>query len=437
MLDRLTIPIIQAPMLGATSDAIAVAVSRTGALGSLAAAGLSGAAIRAACEAVRAQTDAPFAVNTFIQPNPTPDPAIVADAIARLRPWRLRYGLPEQSVPNRWCEDFDEQFSALLESAPPGGLVHVRVPFARTGAGAPGPRHVRDRDGDERHGSQGLGRGRRRCDLRARKRSRWPSRVVPERRSRSCRHWHDGARPHGPRRRRPSRHRRRRHRRRAGHRRGADARRRGVQIGTAYLLCDESTINPVWRRAIETAPDDPTALTRAISGRMARGIENAMMRELRPVESDIAPYPDPERVDAGSAGRGREGRLAGRPLALGRPRRQARAAGAGGRLDADALGRGLCRLRGTIETFFISAAIRTDGLMTKDLTHFVGGKHVAGTSGRFGDVYTPRRARFPRACRSPPPTTCARRSMWRRPPSRHGPPSIRNVAPACSPPSSR
>ena len=27
--------------------------------------------------------------------------------------------------------------------------------------------------------------------------------------------------------------------------------------------------------------------------------------------------------------------------------------------------------------------------MTKDLTHFIGGKHVAGTSGRFGDVYTP------------------------------------------------
>ena len=27
--------------------------------------------------------------------------------------------------------------------------------------------------------------------------------------------------------------------------------------------------------------------------------------------------------------------------------------------------------------------------MTKDLTHFIGGKHVAGTSGRFGDVFTP------------------------------------------------
>jgi nitronate monooxygenase len=68
---------------------------------------------------------------------------------------------------------------------------------------------------------------------------------------------------------------------------GADA----AQVGTAYLLCEESLIAPAWRRAIETAPDDPTRLTRAFSGRWARGIENAFMREMGPQERDVPAYP--------------------------------------------------------------------------------------------------------------------------------------------------
>ena len=34
-----------------------------------------------------------------------------------------------------------------------------------------------------------------------------------------------------------------------------------------------------------------TRLTRAISGRYARGIENEFMRTMRPIEDQIAPYP--------------------------------------------------------------------------------------------------------------------------------------------------
>ena len=41
MLDKLSIPIIQAPMLGATSESITIAVSQAGGLGSFAAAGSS------------------------------------------------------------------------------------------------------------------------------------------------------------------------------------------------------------------------------------------------------------------------------------------------------------------------------------------------------------------------------------------------------------
>ena len=44
------------------------------------------------------------------------------------------------------------------------------------------------------------------------------------------------------------------------------------------------------------APDDPTRLTRAFSGRYARGLENRFMREMRGVEDDIPAYPIQNRL---------------------------------------------------------------------------------------------------------------------------------------------
>jgi nitronate monooxygenase len=60
LLDSLPIPIIQAPMVGASLDALTVAVSRAGGLGTYALGTLAPADIGPAIEAVRAQTDAPF-----------------------------------------------------------------------------------------------------------------------------------------------------------------------------------------------------------------------------------------------------------------------------------------------------------------------------------------------------------------------------------------
>jgi len=50
-----------------------------------------------------------------------------------------------------------------------------------------------------------------------------------------------------------------------------------AQIGTAFLLADEAGTSDPHRRAL--AGDGPTALTRAFSGRRARGIVNEFMRE--------------------------------------------------------------------------------------------------------------------------------------------------------------
>jgi len=71
---------------------------------------------------------------------------------------------------------------------------------------------------------------------------------------------------------------------------------KAAQMGTAFLLSAEATTNKTWRHAIETAADDPTRLTRAITGRYARGIETRYMREMRPQERDVPAYPVQNRL---------------------------------------------------------------------------------------------------------------------------------------------
>jgi nitronate monooxygenase len=61
-----------------------------------------------------------------------------------------------------------------------------------------------------------------------------------------------------------------------------------VQIGTAYLLCPEAKVGPVYRRALRSAKDNQTVLTNVFSGRPARGIVNRIVREVGPM-SDLAP----------------------------------------------------------------------------------------------------------------------------------------------------
>ena len=61
-----------------------------------------------------------------------------------------------------------------------------------------------------------------------------------------------------------------------------------VQIGTAYLLCPEAQISPIYRQALKEAQDDETAITNVFTGRPARGIANRLMREVGPM-CDVAP----------------------------------------------------------------------------------------------------------------------------------------------------
>lgn len=67
---------------------------------------------------------------------------------------------------------------------------------------------------------------------------------------------------------------------------GAD----GVQVGTAFLRTRQSAATEGHRAAIAASADTDTVLTRAMSGRLARGIPNRAMRALES-SGMIAPFP--------------------------------------------------------------------------------------------------------------------------------------------------
>jgi nitronate monooxygenase len=65
----------------------------------------------------------------------------------------------------------------------------------------------------------------------------------------------------------------------------------GVQVGTAYLLCPETTTSDLHRRAIERGDRAVTAITNLFTGRPARAIVNRVMRELGPLSALAPEFP--------------------------------------------------------------------------------------------------------------------------------------------------
>jgi nitronate monooxygenase len=65
----------------------------------------------------------------------------------------------------------------------------------------------------------------------------------------------------------------------------------GVQVGTAYLLCPESTTSVLHRAALLGEGARHTALTNLFTGRPARGIVNRLMRELGPLRDAVPAFP--------------------------------------------------------------------------------------------------------------------------------------------------
>ena len=68
---------------------------------------------------------------------------------------------------------------------------------------------------------------------------------------------------------------------------GAEA----VQMGTAFLTCEESGASRIHREALLQGQAEYTGLTKAFTGRLARGIQNRLMSELEQERAEILPYP--------------------------------------------------------------------------------------------------------------------------------------------------
>jgi len=68
---------------------------------------------------------------------------------------------------------------------------------------------------------------------------------------------------------------------------GADA----VQIGTAFLACEESGALPVHRAALFSDSAKHTTLSRAFTGRLGRGINTRLAQEMIGKEDGLLPFP--------------------------------------------------------------------------------------------------------------------------------------------------
>jgi nitronate monooxygenase len=64
-----------------------------------------------------------------------------------------------------------------------------------------------------------------------------------------------------------------------------------VQIGTAFLACEESGAGVLHREALRGRRAGHTALTKGFTGRLARGIHNRLIEELNKPGTEILPYP--------------------------------------------------------------------------------------------------------------------------------------------------
>jgi nitronate monooxygenase len=66
---------------------------------------------------------------------------------------------------------------------------------------------------------------------------------------------------------------------------------KGVQMGTAFLTCIESGAHKVYKEAILQSNEDQIVLTRAFSGKWARGIKNKYISEMKQHENSLPDFP--------------------------------------------------------------------------------------------------------------------------------------------------
>ncbi len=122
------LPIIQAPMAGASTPAMAAAAANAGALGSVAAAVLGPEGIAAEMAEARTATNGSLNLNFFCHRPPAMDPARIEAAKARLAPFYAEFGLGAPGDPAA-SPPFDEaRLEAVLAAGPRVVSFHFGLP---------------------------------------------------------------------------------------------------------------------------------------------------------------------------------------------------------------------------------------------------------------------------------------------------------------------
>lgn len=127
------IPIVQAPMAGVSTPAMAAAVSDVGALGSIGVGATDANGARAMIRAIRDRTAKPFNVNLFVHGTPRADPAREAAWLDALRPLFAAYDVEPPAtlaIPYTSFADHDAMLAMLVEEAPPVVSFHFGLPNA-------------------------------------------------------------------------------------------------------------------------------------------------------------------------------------------------------------------------------------------------------------------------------------------------------------------
>lgn len=291
----LTVPIVQGPFGGGLSSvALTATVSENGGLGSFGVHHLTGAQIEETAQAIRLKTKRPFALNLWVPHENSEDPPLT-DAqfeqhLAPLAPYFKELGEPLPTRPKRFSPRYEDQVAGLLEARPavfsfvfgipsPDILRRCKALDILTLGAATTPEEAMalDSAGVDMVVATGFEAGGHRVSfLRPAGDSLTGTlalipQVVDAIKAPVIA---AGGIADG---------------------RGIAAAlalgAQGVQIGTAFLACAESSASDLHRQKLFSPDARYTDLTRAFSGRLARGIKNRLMTELKAHEGEIAPYP--------------------------------------------------------------------------------------------------------------------------------------------------
>lgn len=286
-------PLIQAPLAGIQGSAMAVAVSNAGALGSLPCAMLTPDAIRQELQAITAATHGkPYNVNFFC--HTPPEPSAEREAIWRqaLAPYFAEFGIDPTTIPaGAGRAPFSHAVCDVVEPfRPPVVSFHFGLPSAELLARVKGwgakvlssATTVEEALWLEAHGAdaviaQGLEAGGHRGHFLSDDLTRQMGTfaLLPQVvRAVQLPVIAAGGIADA-----------------AGIQAALALGAAGVQVGTAYMLCNEATTTAPHRAALQNEAARHTALTNLFTGRPARGIVNRLMRELGSISSAAPEFP--------------------------------------------------------------------------------------------------------------------------------------------------